>query len=107
MRLNKAHLQRLISETIAEMFDELNEASPLKPFSVTYKNTEGIDKTVKIRARDKDDAAFAARQKLKDQMFDILFVKPLEEMTTTADVVGYDAPFGAKLKDLVDDEDDD
>ena len=105
MKLTKKYLRTLIRESITEMHSELNEASGLKKFEVSYKTKSGKDSKITIKARDKDETMAAARQKLKGKFYDLYFAKELDEMTTTADVMGYDAPMS--LKKLVDDEDDD
>lgn len=107
MRITKSQLRTLISETIEELHDELSEASELKKFKVSYKTKNGKDSAITVKARDKDEAMAAARNKLRGKMYDIYYAKELDEMTSTADVAGYDAPMGIKkLTDFADDEDD-
>jgi len=111
MKLTKKKLKRLIAETVKELHEELkprqvSEAST-KKFKVHYKNKRGIDKAITVKARDKEDAMAAARQKLRGKFYDLYYAKELDEITTTANVAGYDAPFGMKISDLIDDEDDD
>ena len=104
MRLTKTKLRALIRECISEMHSEINEAQ--KSFEVHYKAKNGKDKKIKVKASSKEDAMQAARQRLAGKFFDIHFAKELSEITTTADVQGFDAPLGMKLTDLNDEEDD-
>ena len=93
----------MIHETLDEMHLELVEKSALKTFTVGYKRKkDGKDSSIKVKARNKDEALAAARQKLKGKYHDIHFARELDEITTTGDVAGYDAPM--KLTDLLDDE---
>ena len=91
MRIKKSSLRKLISECISEM---LSEASSLKSFAVSYKDKAGKDRKVKIKARDKKEAMATASRQLAGKYYDLYYATELDEMTTTGDVAGYDAPMG-------------
>ena len=103
MKLSKRYLRQLIRESISELHNNLDEA---KTFRVTYKDKKGKDRAIKVKARDEKEALAGARQRLRGKFYDLYSATELDEMTTTADVMGYDAPMTMKLKDIVDDEDD-
>jgi hypothetical protein len=103
MKLTKKYLRQLIRESVSELHNKLTEA---KTFQVSYKDKKGKDRAIKVKASDEKEAMATARQRLRGKFYDLYYAKELDEMTTTADVAGYDAPMNMKLKDIVDDEDD-
>jgi len=106
MKISKHTLRSLIHECINEMHDEMQEAKGDKKFVIYYKKKNGKDAKTTVMAQDKDDAMAMARRKLAGRYYDLFGARELDEMTTTGDVAGYDAPMGTKLTDLIDDEDD-
>lgn len=100
MKIRKTMLKALIRECINEMHGELTEASVLKSFAVFFKKRNGQESKLTVKARDKEEAKQVALSKLRGRsdFWDILFAKQLGEITTTADVAGYDAPLVVKRK---------
>lgn len=108
MRLKKSQLQKLIRECIDEMSGQIEEAVGWR---VYWQDKKGKENAFSVKARDEKEAEAKALNKLRgrNSFYRILFVKGIdevEESTTTADVQGYDAPFGAKLTDFYDDDED-
>lgn len=112
MKTTKTKLRILIREVIDELYGELNEKS-----SVSESNDWGIEWTEfnnrdrlvgkkKFFKTEKDRTRFIDKLEKKNNFNQVMaYSDPeLDEMTTTADVAGYDAPFGAKLKDIFKDD---
>jgi hypothetical protein len=102
---------------ISECIEELHAASNLHEASNIdwgIKWTE-FARNNKLITKKKYFPSETARDKFIDKLEQmdnfnqiIAYLDPqVSEMTTTANIAGYDAPLGTKLKDLVDDEGDD
>lgn len=79
MKIDKTTLRNLIRETIEDMSAELEEASELKKFVVSYKTKRGKDSKITVKARDKEEAMQRARARLMGKMYDLYYAKQVDE----------------------------